>query len=77
MWQGPEFHEQNDDLYLAGQRVHPGRYKQVGGNGRSIVLEQEDVLPASLDGRVACYQRVNNTWDQISRPRQGEMASTH
>ena len=76
MWQGPEFHDQNDGLYLAGQRVNPGRYKQVG-SGRSVVLEKEDVLPASLDGRVACYQRVNNTWDEISRPRQGELAAAH
>lgn len=41
-------------IYLAGQRVMPGRYRQLE-TGREIVLDQEDRLPASLDGRVACY----------------------
>ncbi|HLI49487.1 MAG TPA: hypothetical protein VKV18_12470 [Chthonomonas sp.] len=41
-------------IYLAGQRVIPGRYRQLE-TGREVVLEHEDRLPASLDGRVACY----------------------
>lgn len=54
-----------DTLFLAGERVTPGVYRQVGGT-RELRLEQEDYLPASLDGHVACYERVENTWEQIS-----------
>jgi len=65
MWQEVERDMSADELYLAGEKVLPGVYRQVGG-GREIHLEQEDFLPASLDGRVACYQRVQNTWGQIA-----------
>ncbi len=65
MWQNSEHDPFADELFLAGERVLPGTYRQVGG-GREIRLEREDVLPASLDGRVACYKRVQNTWAQIS-----------
>jgi hypothetical protein len=58
--------ELDDELFLAGEKVRPGMYRQVGG-ARQILLEQEDFLPASLDGRVACYTRVNETWEQMSR----------
>jgi hypothetical protein len=58
-----EFSE--DELFLAGEKVRPGTYRQVGGE-REVLLEQEDFLPASLDGRVACYMRVNNTWAEMS-----------
>jgi hypothetical protein len=52
------------ELYLAGERVAPGIYKQVGGT-RQLSLDREDYLPASLDGRVACYERVEHTWGQL------------
>ncbi len=58
--------EFDDELFLAGERVRPGTYRQIGGE-RQISLEQEDFLPASLDGRVACYARVPYTWEQLSR----------
>lgn len=58
--------ESEDELFLAGERVKPGTYRQIGGV-RQIQLEQDDFLPASLDGRVACYMRVRDTWEQISR----------
>ena len=45
------------EIYLAGERVLPGIYRQIGV-GREVVLEHEDRLPASLDGRVACYEVV-------------------
>ncbi len=54
-----------EELFLAGQRVEPGLYRQLG-TGREIRLEEEDVLPASLDGHVACYMRIEHTWRQIS-----------
>ncbi len=49
------------DLFLAGERVSPGIYRQIGGD-REIRVDREEVLPASLDGKVACYLRVNAAW---------------
>jgi hypothetical protein len=46
-----------DGLFLAGMKVPPGRYQRVDGR-REVTLETEDYLPASLDGNVACYARV-------------------
>jgi len=54
------------EVYLAGERVPPGVYRQIGTR-REICLECEDMLPASLDGRVACYERVLHTWEQIQQ----------
>jgi hypothetical protein len=46
-------------LYVAGHAAPPGRYQRVDAPaGRTIVLDQPDVLPASLDGRVAVYARL-------------------
>ena len=55
------------DLYLAGERVPPGVYKEVR-SGRRVHLDRDDVLPATLDGRVACYARLRFGW---SRGHQG------
>lgn len=49
--------EHGDNLYLAGEKVPPGCYKQVE-SGRIVTLEEEDFLPASLDGRIACYLAI-------------------
>ena len=57
------------EIYLAGECVPPGVYRQIGGL-RELRFEQADYLPASFDGRVACYERVENTWAQISQQRQ-------
>lgn len=65
MRQRTEHEFSEDELFLAGEKVRPGTYRQVG-SGREILLEQEDFLPASLDGRVACYLRVNHTWAQMT-----------
>jgi hypothetical protein len=46
------------ELYLAGERVPPGVYREISSR-REVRLEREDYLPASLDGRVACYQRMS------------------
>ena len=54
----------HEDLFLAGEKVSAGVYRQIGGD-REVRLEREDVLPASLDGRVACYMRVHSTWGQM------------
>ncbi len=61
MWERPENDQFVDELYLAGERVPSGVYKQIGGS-REVHLDREDFLPASLDGRVACYMRVRQPW---------------
>lgn len=55
-------------LFLAGEYVSPGVYQEVS-NGREILLDREDYLPASLDGKVACYRRMQPKW--------GEMQNRH
>ena len=62
MWTRPESDQFVDELYLAGERAPRGVYKQLGSE-RKIVLEHDDSLPASMDGRVACYVRMEHTWD--------------
>lgn len=64
MWQRPENDQFVEEVFLAGELVSPGLYKQLG-SGKVIRLYKEDVLPASCDGRVACYVRVRNLWSQI------------
>lgn len=65
MWQQADRDSFAEELYLAGEKVMPGTYRQVGG-GREVRIEKEDFLPASLDGRVACYQRVQSTWAELA-----------
>jgi hypothetical protein len=45
-------------IFLAGERVLPGIYRQIEGD-REIRLDREDYLPASLDGQVAYYVRTD------------------
>lgn len=51
-------------IYRAGERVAPGTYKQLN-SARVVRLEQEDYLPASLNGRVACFERVESSWEEL------------
>ena len=64
MWNQPENDQFVDELYLAGERVPSGTYRQIGSS-REIQMDKEDCLPASLDGRVACYTRLHSMWEQI------------
>lgn len=66
MWRQPESEPFGEETYLAGERVLPGMYRQVDGP-REILLAHEDFLPASLDGRVACYRRVQYVWAEMER----------
>jgi hypothetical protein len=66
MWKQPENDQFVEELYLAGERVPSGLYKQIG-TSREVNLMQEDFLPASLDGRVACYMRVQNQWSELTQ----------
>lgn len=59
-----EHDEYLQPIYLAGQRVPPGAYCQLH-TGQCIRLETEDLLPASLDGQIACYVRAAETWRQM------------
>jgi hypothetical protein len=64
MWTQPENDQYIEELHLAGEQVGPGRYRQIGSS-REVLLQKEDRLPASLDGRVACYVQIRNTWSQF------------
>lgn len=57
MWQNSQ-ELADDTLFLAGQQVPAGTYREISTN-REVYLEKEDILPASLDGRVACYVCVS------------------
>ena len=57
MWNSAS-EEASDGIYLAGEFVQPGLYRRIGGM-QEVQLAQPDYLPASLDGRVACYTRVH------------------
>jgi|GEM_PF-5560744 hypothetical protein len=58
--------EETTGVYIAGQRVPPGTYRELG-TIRSITLEREDILPASLNGKVAEYVRKPITFAEIQR----------
>jgi len=53
-------------IYTAGQRVPAGTYRELG-TVRSVTLDRDDVLPASLNGRVAEYVRKPLTFAEIQR----------
>jgi hypothetical protein len=49
-------------LFLAGELVPPGIYIRIDAwPERRVVIEHSGVLPASLDGQVACYRRQPET----------------
>jgi hypothetical protein len=64
-----------DELYIAGQRAPSGRYREVG-TGREVILDEQDILPASLDGRVAAYICVQYTWGQHQRQQPQDFPGT-
>jgi len=61
-----------EDLFVAGQKVSAGLYRLVGSQ-RDVRLDQDDTLPASLDGRVAVYIRRPMTWADIRRMKPDEV----
>ena len=65
-----------DEMYTAGQKAPAGIYRLVGST-REISLDREDVLPASLDGKVAVYVRQSRTWAQIRLSKGEKKPSTH
>lgn len=59
------------EVYLAGELVAPGIYRQIGG-WRELHLDHADYLPASMDGHVACYRLVQHTWGQMRSDLRGD-----
>jgi hypothetical protein len=49
------------EVHLAGERAASGTYVQVD-SGRWVHLAEEGYLPASMDGHVACYVRMDHAW---------------
>lgn len=53
-------------LFRAGDCPPPGLYRQTEGARRRVEIGAPgERLPASLDGQVACYRRVE-MWGQIA-----------
>ena len=52
-----------EELYLAGERVAAGLYREIT-TGREVRLDTEDYLPATHNGRVAEYICIRHTWGQ-------------
>ncbi len=58
------FAAENAPLYLAGHPAPAGTYRQVE-TGQEVRLDREDILPATLDGRIAAYERRPLTWAEL------------
>ena len=54
----------NIPLYQAGRVAPAGAYLEIE-TGRAVDLDEEDVLPASCNGRVASYIRRPAEWSQV------------
>ena len=52
------------DVFLAGHPAPAGTYRQVE-TGQEVRLDQEGVLPATLDGHIAAYERRPPTWADL------------
>ena len=61
MWARPLNDQYADEIFVAGELVEPGIYRQLQSD-RRVVLNTAERLPASLDGRVATYVRVPSAW---------------
>ena len=64
-------------LFRAGDCPPPGLYRQVAGPRTVDIAENGDRLPASFDGHVAVYRRVESLWGQIAEPAQSVPAPAH
>jgi hypothetical protein len=62
----PEVSEADERLYLAGQTVGAGTYREIR-SGREVVITTRGTLPATFDGRVAEYVRRTPVWAEIRR----------
>jgi len=51
-------------VFLAGHLAPAGTYRQVE-TGQEVRLDREGILPATLDGHVAAYERRPLTWADL------------
>ncbi len=51
-------------LFLAGRTAPAGTYRLVETD-REVRLDQDGVLPATCDGRIAVYERRAPTWSEM------------
>ena len=58
MWKQPENDQFVDELFLAGERVPSGVYRQIGC-GREVHLDEEDFLPASFSSARGLLSMAN------------------
>lgn len=59
----PLCNEDGEMLFVAGEEVPAGHYVRVdAARARELWLESRDFLPASHDGHVAVYRRVDRDW---------------
>lgn len=69
MWQHPEHDQFAGEIYPAGERVESGAYEQIG-TGQIFRLSEAGHLPASLDGRIACYMKMFTWAERLGREAQ-------
>jgi hypothetical protein len=65
-----------ESIYLAGELAPAGLYQRIGST-HTVRLIVQDYLPATLDGRVACYARVHSLWSDQSESGRQESGKTH
>jgi len=54
-----------DELYLSGEPVSSGTYREVGTD-RQIQIEQGDRLPPAPDGSATAYVCLNYIWKSLA-----------
>ncbi len=70
----PQFNEDGEELFVAGQFVPAGTYLDVD-SFRQVTLHSPGRLPASFDGRRAFYRRYERPWlSFVQQPRAVERA---
>ena len=62
-----------ESIYLAGELAPAGLYQRIG-TSQTVELNQQDYLPATFDGRVACYARVHSFWAEMEESSRQEIA---
>jgi hypothetical protein len=55
---------EDSSVFVAGQVVPPGVYRQINSR-REVQLNEQGILPATCDGRVAVYERRTRTWAEL------------
>ncbi len=64
----PQYNDEGEEIFRAGQFVPAGTYIEIDGF-RQVTLDNPSRLPASLDGRRAFYRRYQRLWNNLSHIR--------